>query len=114
LRFAFKRLSLLSFTYETIMNSIKDMSTIKDVIPSVIGELAKKRPQEVDITTLWQRISGNVSGSRASEIKAGTLTVVVDSSVRKMHLFRKKEELLEQLQNKIPTIKNIYFKVGSV
>lgn len=90
------------------------MNAIKEVIPLVIGDLAKKRPQEMDIALLWQRISGNMKGSRAVEIKNGTLTVMVDSSVRKMHLFRKKEELLEQIQNKVPAIKNIYFKVGSV
>ncbi len=87
---------------------------IKDVIPSVIGELAKKRPQEIDIASLWQRISGGGKGSRVHEIKAGALTVVVDSSVRKMHLFRKRQELLEEIQNKVPSIKTIYFKVGSV
>ena len=87
---------------------------IKDVIPSVIGELAKKRPQEIDITSLWQRISGGGKGSRVHEIKGGNLTVVVDSSIRKMHLFRKRQELLEEIQNKVPSIKTIYFKVGSV
>ncbi len=90
------------------------MNTIKDVIPSVIGELAKKRPQEMDIAYLWQRISGSVKGSRVAEMKNGTLTVLVDSSARKMVLFRKRQELLEELQNKVPTIKTIYFKVGSV
>ena len=90
------------------------MNTVKDILPGVIGELAKKRPQEVDIVALWQRISGNVKGSRVAEIKNGNLTVVVDSSVRKMHLFRKREHLLQELQSKVPTIKTIYFKVGSV
>ena len=90
------------------------MKNIKDLIPSVIGELAKKRPQEVDIVVLWQRISGNAKGSRVAEIKNGNLTVVVDSSARKMHLFRKREDLLQELQSKVPTIKTIYFKVGSV
>ena len=87
---------------------------IKEVIPSVIGELAKKRPQEINIASLWQRISGGGKGSRVQEIKGSCLTVVVDSSVRKMHLFRKRQELLEEIQNKVPTIKTIYFKVGSV
>ena len=90
------------------------MNNIKDLIPSVIGELAKKRPQEVDIASLWQRISGNVKGSRVSEVKNGQVTILVDSSARKMHLFRKKEDLLQELQSKVPTIKTIYFKVGSV
>ena len=90
------------------------MKSIKDVIPSVIGDLAKKRPQEIDIVSLWQRISGNAKGSRVAEIKNGHLTVLVDSSARKMHLFRQRQELLQEPQNKVPTIKTIYFKVGSV
>ena len=90
------------------------MNTVKDILPGVIGEMAKRRPQEVDIVELWQRISGNAKGSRVAEIKNGNLTVVVDSSVRKMHLFRKREDLLQELQSKVPTIKTIYFKVGSV
>ena len=90
------------------------MNTIKDLIPGVIGELAKKQPQQIDIAALWQRISGNVKGSRVHEIKNGHLTVMVDSSARKMQLFRKRQELLEEMQNKVPTIKSIYFKVGSV
>ena len=90
------------------------MNNIRDLIPSVIGELAKKRPQEVDIVALWQRISGNAKGSLVIEIKNGHLTILVDSSARKMQLFRKREELLQEIQGKVPTIKTIYFKVGSV
>ncbi|MBI3601814.1 MAG: DUF721 domain-containing protein [Candidatus Omnitrophica bacterium] len=90
------------------------MNTIKNIIPVVIGEMAKKRPQEIDLSQLWGRIAGSPKGSRAAQMKEGRLTVLVDSSARKMQLFRKKDQLLEQLQNKIPTIKTIYFKVGSV
>ena len=90
------------------------MKNIKDLIPAVIEELALKRPQQVDVVSLWQRISGGGKGSRIQEIKNGNLTVVVDSSARKMHFFRKRQELLEEIQNKVPTIKSIYFKVGSV
>jgi predicted nucleic acid-binding Zn ribbon protein len=90
------------------------MNTIKDLIPSVIHDLAKKQPQQLDMAQLWQRICGNANGSRLEGIKNGNLTVVVDSSARKMQLFRKRQELLEELQNKDPKIKNIYFKVGSV
>ena len=90
------------------------MDNIKDLIPGVIGELAKKRPQEVDVVSLWQRISGNAAGSRVAEIKNGNLTIIVDSSARKMHLFRQKEDLLQEIQSKLPAIKSIYFKVGSV
>ena len=68
------------------------MNTIKDLIPGVIGDLAKKRPQETDIVALWQRISGNNKGSRVAEIKNGNLTVMVDSSARKMQLFRKRQD----------------------
>ena len=87
---------------------------MKDILPAVIGEIAQKRPQEIDIANLWQRISGSPKGSRVAEIRNGALTVMVDSSARKMILFRKRQELLEELQNKVPTIKSIYFKVGSV
>ncbi len=90
------------------------MKNIRDLIPSVIEQMSQKRPQEVDVASLWQRISGGGKGSRVHEIKNGTLTVMVDSSTRKMHLFRKRQELLEEIQGKVPTIKTIYFKVGSV
>ena len=90
------------------------MKNVRDIIPNVIGEMAKRRPQEMDLGLLWQRISGSKTGSRPSGIKDGGLTIVVDSSARKMQLFRRRQELLEELQNKVPTIKNIYFKVGSV
>jgi predicted nucleic acid-binding Zn ribbon protein len=90
------------------------MDNMKDLVHGVIGELAKKRPQEVDIVVLWQRISGNAKGSRVAEIKNGTLTILVDSSARKITLFRKREELLQEIQSKVPAIKTIYFKVGSV
>jgi hypothetical protein len=107
--FGFTNAPVIALKYKKMI-----MNTIKDVIPSVIGDLAKKKPQETDISLLWHRISGSSKGSRALEMKNGTLTIVVDSSVRKMHLFRKKETLLEELQNKVPAIKNIYFKVGQV
>ena len=94
--------------------TVRIMNTIKNIIPSVINEMAQKRPQEINLSQLWGRIAGSVKGSRIGGIKEGRLTVMVDSSARKMQLYRKREELLEELQNKIPTIKTIYFKVGSV
>ena len=108
-----------SITYEiikigTVPIFTFKMNNIKDLIPGVIGDLAKKQPQQVDLAALWQRICGNAKGSKIYEIKNGHLTVMVDSSARKMQLFRKRQELLEELQNKVPTIKTIYFKVGSV
>lgn len=90
------------------------MNTIKHIIPSVIDDLAKKRPQQMDVAQIWQRVCGSPKGSRVAEIKQGALTVVVDSSARKMQLLHKRQQLLEEIQNKIPTIKTIYFKVGSV
>lgn len=90
------------------------MKNIKDLIPGVIEQLSQQRPQQIDVASLWQRISGGGKGSRVQEIKNGTLIVVVDSSARKMHFFRKNKEILEEIQNKVPAIKTIYFKVGSV
>lgn len=90
------------------------MKTVKDIIPFVIGDLAQKRPQQMDVAQVWQRVCGCAQGSHVSQVKQGVLTVVVDSSARKMQLFRKRQELLEEIQHKIPTIKNIYFRVGSV
>ena len=88
--------------------------SIKDLIPSVISELSKKRPSQLDISEIWQRVSKGGKGSRVVELKKDQLIVVVDSSARKMHFFRQRQEILEEIQSKMPQIKNIYFKVGSV
>ena len=87
---------------------------IKDLIPSVISQISNKQPSQIDIGELWQRVSKGGKGSRVIEIKNDQLIVAVDSSVRKMHFFRQRQEILQEIQNKLPKIKNIYFKVGSV
>ncbi len=90
------------------------MDSIKDIIPSVIGEMSKFKPQEgMNIGQAWERISGG-KGSRAVDLKDGTLFVHVDSSLRAVKLNLNKEILLGEMQRHFPKIKQIYLKVAKV
>lgn len=90
------------------------MDLIKDIIPNVIGQMAKLKPaQGVDIGQAWERASG-FKGSRAVDLKEGTLIVHVDSSLRAVKLNFKKDILLMEMQKHFPKIKQIYLKVAKV
>ena len=93
------------------------MESIKDIIPQVIEQLTIRKPDDQNkIQRIWQNIidAKMAQHSRLSDFSDGILTVAVDSSVRLYQMNLNKKRILEQLQDEIPDIKNIKFKIGKV
>ena len=93
------------------------MNTIKDILQQVIGNLSLNKPDDQNkIQRIWQNIidTRTAQHSVLSNFSDGLLTVVVDSSSRLFQMNLQKKKILEQLQDEIPQIKNIQFKIGKV
>ena len=93
------------------------MESIKDIIPQVIEQLTIRKPDDQNkIQRIWQNIidAKMAQHSMLSDFSDGILTVAVDSSVRLYQMNLNKKKILEQLQDEIPDIKNIKFKIGKV
>lgn len=90
------------------------MDSIKDIIPNVITSLSEaKSTSQEDMGKVWARASGN-GGSRAVDLKEGSLIVHVDSALRMVKLNLKKDILLMEMQKHFPGIQRIYLKVAKV
>ena len=93
------------------------MESIKDIIPQVIEQLTIRKPDDQNkIQRIWQNIidAKMAQHSMLLDFSDGILTVAVDSSVRLYQMNLNKKRILEQLQDEIPDIKNIKFKIGKV
>ena len=93
------------------------MESIKDIIPQVIEELTVRKPDDRNkIQRIWQNVT-DVQTARHSallDFSDGVLTVAVDSSARLYQMNLKRKKFLEQLQEEIPDIQQIQFKIGKV
>lgn len=90
------------------------MEPIKDIIGNVLGDLSGHRQQlQPDWLTVWSNLGSLSKGSKPVEFKNGCLTIIVDSSARRMLLEANKAHVLTTLQQ-VGDVKHIYFKVGKV
>lgn len=91
------------------------MDSIKDIIPQVVEKIIRQRAGEQEaLEQAWQ---GVLEKQELKYVKLvgprdGNLLVSVDSPARAYHLRVRKAKILKQLQEKIPEIKDIIFKVS--
>ncbi len=93
------------------------MNTIKDIIPQVIEQLSLRQPDsQMKIQRLWQNIIDErmFSHSTLENFTQGVLTICVDSSAWLFQMNLNKRRILERLQEEMPEVKNIKFKIGKV
>lgn len=92
------------------------MESIRDIIPHVIENLALKKPNTSrNIHEVWKIAAGNqAEHCTVRDLQKGMLRVNVDSSARMFELSTRKNDLINNLKNEIPDIKDIIFKVGKV
>ncbi len=93
------------------------MNSIKDIIPQVFEQLTERIPEtQTKIQRIWQNVmdAKMAQHSVLSDFSDGILTVVIDSSARLYQMNLNKKKILGQLQDEIPDIKNIQFKIGKV
>ncbi|HLD69396.1 MAG TPA: DUF721 domain-containing protein [Candidatus Omnitrophota bacterium] len=93
------------------------MDSIKDILPQIFEQLTERIPQtQTKIQRIWQNVvdAKMAQHSVLSDFTDGILTVAVDSSVRLYQMNLNRKKILGQLQEEIPDIKNIQFKIGKV
>ena len=94
------------------------MDSIKDIIPRVVEQMARSRGQHAggpgSLEQVWQSVLGEQELKHVAlrGQRDGNVLVTVDSPARLYHLRMRKAKILKQLQEKIPEIKDIVFKVG--
>ena len=93
------------------------MDNIKDIVNTVIGNIAQQRPDEHNKA---ERIWKNVLTEKESKhtkiegLKDGCLFVYVDSPVWLYQMRIRQTKVLKQLKEEMPQIKYIRFKMGKI
>ena len=94
------------------------MQEIKDIVNKVFAGIpgTTNAVQQEKISKVWERVLKHQGMTRAriSGLKEGTLVVNVDSPARLYQFNLKKKKLLEEVNQEVPEIKKIYFKIGKV
>lgn len=91
------------------------MDSIKDIIPKVVEKIIRQRAGEQGaLEQAWLDVleKQDIKHVKLGGLRDGNLLVSVDSPARAYHLRMRKAKILKQLQEKIPGIKDIMFKVG--
>ncbi len=90
------------------------MEPIKDIIGNVLGDLSGHRQKiQPDWQAAWANLGSLSKGSKPVDYKNGCLTVIVDTSARRMVLEANKALVISTLQS-AGDVQRIYFKVGKV
>jgi predicted nucleic acid-binding Zn ribbon protein len=93
------------------------MDNIKDIVNDVIGKISKEKPGAGDkLQRIWHNLLGKkeLQHTNLVGVKDGQLSVYVDSSAWLYQMNIRKHKILERLQEEIPDIKGIRFKLGKV
>ncbi|MCX5681614.1 MAG: DUF721 domain-containing protein [Candidatus Omnitrophica bacterium] len=93
------------------------MDPIKDILQQVVKNLSEQKPRkEEDLQGLWEQVVGKKAAQHTHifGIKNGRLLIFTDSPVRLFDLSLQKIKILKQMQEKIPEITEMSFKIGKV
>ncbi len=93
------------------------MENIKNIIPGVVKLLSKKEvPRETKIDRVWETLlDGKIKKhTKIFGIKEGKMMVCVDSPAWMHHLNFKKRKLIKDIQEELPEVTEICFKIGKV
>ncbi len=93
------------------------MKTIKEIVHSVIENMSLCKPEvQTKIQRIWKNVLNEKEDlhSKIFDFKADILFVNVDSPSWLYQMNLKKKKILECVQEEIPEIKNIQFKIGKV
>lgn len=91
------------------------MESIKDIVVNVLNNISSQRLLiPIKIQEIWGRIldSREKQHTRIEEFQRGTLIVCVDSSAWLFEMNLKKGKILTQIQQDLPGVKKILFKLG--
>ena len=92
------------------------MEDMKDIVHKVFGAIPGKTTvnQQEQISKAWEKVLNQqkLTQAKISGLKDETLIVNVDSPARLYQFNLKKKKILEEINQAIPEIKKIYFKIG--
>lgn len=91
------------------------MDDIKNIVNQVIGDLAGKKPSTHDrVERIWRNFLTKLEykHTKIAGINHGTLSVFVDSPAWLYQMKIRQGKLAKQLNDEIPDIKNIRFRLG--
>lgn len=88
------------------------MDSIKDIIPDVIQSISQQSPQQdLKIQRLWDNVV-NDQQTKVVGFQEGVLHIEVDHNKRAYKLKMGARKILKQLQEDMPEIKQIVFRIG--
>ena len=93
------------------------MDQIKDILQQVVKNISGQKPQkENDLQGLWEQAVDKKTAQHTHifGIKKGRLLIFTDSPVRLFDLSLRKVRILKQMQEKLPDLLDISFKIGKV
>ena len=89
---------------------------IKDIVNKVVSALPGKTTidKQEKLSKAWDKLLKHqgLSQAKISGLKEDTLVVNIDSPARLYQFNLKRGKILEELNQEIPEIKKIYFKIG--
>lgn len=89
---------------------------IKDIVSKVVAAIPGKTTvdKQEKLSKTWDKIlkRQGLSQAKISGLKEETLVVNIDSPARLYQFNLKRGKILEELNQEIPEIKKIYFKIG--
>lgn len=92
------------------------MEEIKDIVSKVVAGIQGNRPVDKyeQISKAWSKVlkQQKLTQAKISGLKEETLVVNLDSPARLYQFNLKKKKILEAINQEIPEIKKIYFKIG--
>jgi len=91
------------------------MEKINNIIPQVIQGISERKPgAEEKLKRAWERMIADkeLKKTHIVGVKDGNILVYVDSPARLFHMNMKKKKILATLQEEMPEIKTISFKIG--
>ena len=93
------------------------MDNIEDIVKNVIGQMADKKLEEYKkIDRLWINIltEGELNHTKLIGVKDGLISVVVDSPAWLYQMNIRKNTILRELKEEIPTLDTIRFRIGKI
>jgi hypothetical protein len=93
------------------------MDNIKEIVKNVIGKMSQNQPDtQTKLEQVWLRFvdEKHRTHARLAGLKDNTIYIVVDSPAQFHQLKSKKDALLRNFKQEVPSIKNIVYKVGQM
>lgn len=93
------------------------MDNIEDIVKNVVQKISQRVPQESEkIERIWLNCleKSESDHTRLEGIKKNKISVIVDSPAWLFHMNTRRGKILKRIQEEIPDIRGIYFRIGKI